>query len=324
MKGSALSLTRVSRVRLLILFFMSVLTLHGTGQQEHQFTIFYTSSLNGNLDGCVCKGAPKAGLVKRAFYLRRERDVDTSLLVDTGDIFDVYKDKILAREILEVYRELGYDAIAVGDQEFSNGITELLALLAPLEKGEGYPLYCHNLILCPDENRCILFSIEPVVIEKSGFRIGLFALLDPEVFTLYPEEVKKQIKLASTKAAAENMLRMLEDVDLTLLLFHGSYEKAAELAENVEGIDVIVIGHEQRLIEAHKVNDSILISPGEEGNRLGILNLVLNTKGPKGVIRYDNHFKLFKYEVDEDDAAVRRRIERYKLELREKLQSGGS
>jgi len=289
--------------------------LHGTGQQERQFTIFYTSSLNGNLDGCACKTAPKAGLVKRAFYLRRERDVDNSLLVDTGDIFDVYEDKLLAREILEVYRELDYNAVAVGDQEFSNGIAELLA------NGEEYPLFCHNLTLCPDENRCIFFSNEPLVIEKSGFRIGLFALLDPEVFTLYPEEVRKQIKLASPQATAENMLRQMEDVDLTLLLFHGSYEKAVELAKNVEGIEVIVVGHEQRLIEAHKVNDSILVSPGKEGNRLGILTLALTSKG---VIEYDNHFRLFRYEGDEDDAAVRRRIERYRLELREKLQSGGS
>ncbi len=309
---------------------MSALMLHGTGQQEHQFTIYYTSSLNGNLDGCVCKGAPKAGLVKRAFYLRSERDVDTSLLVDTGDIFDIYEDKFLAREILEVYRELDYDAIAVGDQEFSNGIAELLALCAPLApiaslaSGEGYPLFCHNLTLCPDQSRCIFFSIEPLVIEKSGIHIGLFALLDPEVFTLYPEEIRKKIKLASPQAVAENMLRQLEDVDLTLLLFHGSYEKAAELAENVEGIEVIIVGHEQRLIEAHTVNDSILVSPGEEGNRLGILTLALTPKGSKGVIRYDNHFRLFKYEDDEDDEAVRRRIERYKLELREKLQSGGS
>ena len=289
--------------------------LHGTGQQERQFTIFYTSSLNGNLDGCACKTAPKAGLVKRAFYFRRERDVDNSLLVDAGDIFDVYEDKLLAREILEVYRELDYNAVAVGDQEFSNGIAELLA------NGEEYPLFCHNLTLCPDESRCIFFSNEPLVIEKSGFRIGLFALLDPEVFTLYPEEVRKQIKLASPQATAENMLRQMEDVDLTLLLFHGSYEKAVELAKNVEGIEVIVVGHEQRLIEAHKVNDSILVSPGKEGNRLGILTLALTSKG---VIEYDNHFRLFRYEGDEDDAAVRRRIERYRLELREKLQGGGS
>jgi 2',3'-cyclic-nucleotide 2'-phosphodiesterase/3'-nucleotidase len=295
--------------------------LHGIGQQERQFTIFYTSSLNGNLDGCVCKGAPKAGLVKRAFYLRRERDVDNSLLVDAGDIFDVYEDKLLAREILEVYRELDYEAVAVGDQEFSNGIAELLALLVPLANGEEYPLFCHNLTLCPDQSRCIFFSNEPLIIEKSGLHIGLFALLDPEVFTLYPEEVKKQIKLASPQAAAENMLRKLGGVDLTILLFHGSYEKAAELAENVEGIEVIVVGHEQRLIEAHKVNDSILVSPGEEGNRLGILTLILTQRG---VTKYNNHFRLFRYEDDEDDEAVRRRIERYKLELREKLQSGGS
>lgn len=308
-------------MRLLILFFMSALMLHGKGQQEHELTIYYTSSLNGNLDGCVCKAAPKAGLVKRAFYLRRERDVDASLLVDTGDIFDVYEDELLAREILEVYRELDYDAVAVGDQEFSNGIAALLELL---ENGEEYPLFCHNLTLCPDQNRCIFFSNEPLIIEKSGFRIGLFALLDPEVFTLYPEEVKKQIKLASPQAAAENMLRKLENVDLTVLLFHGSCEKAAELAEKVEGIEVIIVGHEQRLIEAHKVNDSILASPGEEGNRLGILTLSLTPNGPRGVVKYNNHFRLFRYEGDEDDAAVRRRIERYKLELREKLQSGAS
>ena len=116
------------------------------------------------------------------------------------------------------------------------------------------------------------------------------------------------------------MLRKLGDVDLTILLFHGSYEKAAELAENVEGIDIIIVGHEQRLIEAPKVNDSILVSPGEEGNRLGILTLALT---PKGVIEYDNYFRLFRYEGDEDDAAVRRRIESYKLELREKLKKDG-
>lgn len=294
---------------------MSALMLHGTGQQERQFTIFYTTSLNGNLGGCVCKSAPKAGLAKRAFYLRRERDVDTSLLVDAGDIFDVYEDKLLAREILEVYRELDYEAIAVGDQEFSNGIAELLTY------GEGYPLFSHNLVICPDENRCIFFSNEPLIIEKSGLHIGLFALLDPEVFTLYPEEVKKQIKIASPQAVAENMLRKLESVDLTVLLFHGTYEKAAELAENVEGIEVIIVGHEQRLIEAHKVNDSILVSPGEEGNRLGVLTLALT---PRGVIKYDNRFRLFRYEDDESDAAVRRRVENYKLELREKPQSGGS
>lgn len=298
-------------MRLLILFFMSALMLHGTGQQERLFTIFYTSSLNGNLDGCVCKSAPKAGLVKRALYLKRERDVETSLLVDAGDFSDVYEDKLLTREILEVYRELDYDAVAVGDQEFSNSVAELL------KNGEEYPLFCHNLTLCPDQSRCIFFSNEPLVIEKSGFRIGLFALLEPEVFTLYPEEVKKQVKLTSPQAVAENMLLELEHVDLTVLLFHGSYEKAVELAENVEGIEVIIVGHEQRLIDVQKVKDSILVSPGEEGNRLGMLTMALT---PKGVVKYDNHFRLFRYEDDEDDAAVRRRIERYKLELRKKLQ----
>jgi len=47
-------------------------------------------------------------------------------LVDAGDIIDELPDKELTRHIFEVYQELGYDAIAVGDQEFSNGVDRLL------------------------------------------------------------------------------------------------------------------------------------------------------------------------------------------------------
>ena len=66
---------------------------------------------------------PVAGLVKRAAFLRSLETSGPSLILDAGDIFDEYP---LAAHILQVYAELGYDAIAVGDQEFTNGAAGLL------------------------------------------------------------------------------------------------------------------------------------------------------------------------------------------------------
>lgn len=69
---------------------------------------------------------PVAGLVKRAAFLRSLETSGPSLILDAGDIFDEYPDPDLAAHILQVYAELGYDAIAVGDQEFTNGAAGLL------------------------------------------------------------------------------------------------------------------------------------------------------------------------------------------------------
>ena len=93
---------------------------------ENTITIYYTASLNGNVDGCRCKMNPVAGLVKRAAFLRSLETSGPSLILDAGDIFDEYPDPDLAVHILQVYAELGYDAIAVGHQEFTNGAAGLL------------------------------------------------------------------------------------------------------------------------------------------------------------------------------------------------------
>ena len=60
-----------------------------------------------------------------------------------------------------------------------------------------------------------------------------------------------------------------EKVDIKVLLYHGGYESAVKLAKSIEGIDVIVVGHEQKLIEAEKAGKTIIVSPGAEGNYLG-------------------------------------------------------
>jgi len=274
-------------------------------------TVLYSASLNGNLDGCDCRGHPRAGLAARAAWLRADPRRAGALLVDAGDLLDAVPNPELARELLEAYAELGYDAVAVGDQETSCGVQELAGW-----RGR-FPLKAHNLSLCL-EDRCILFDTEPLVLSKGGETVGLISLLDPEVFARRPEEFRRSLKLQPPVAAAAPLVSELRarPVDWIVVLYHGPLEQAERLAREVPGINLLVVGHEQRLVPPRLVNGTLLASPGEEGNRLGLLTL---RKGALGRTRSSHEFRLFRYDADPHDPLIQQRLQRYRRRLVDSL-----
>ena len=97
---------------LINLFFLLSATLCGVpADAETTLTIYYTASLNGNLDGCTCEMNPVAGLVKRAAYLRNLDASSPTVILDAGDIFDEYPDL----EPQDVEQSLRYAAWTVDD-----------------------------------------------------------------------------------------------------------------------------------------------------------------------------------------------------------------
>ncbi|NOY07714.1 MAG: hypothetical protein GXP33_02600 [Spirochaetes bacterium] len=305
---------------LVILFlFIEASVLFSAGRKEESsIRIIYSASLNGNLDGCRCKSNPRAGLVKRAAYLRQLMSESASknhtILLDAGDILDVSTDILLSDAILKTYSELGYTAIAVGDQEFSNGIDKIL------EYRKLYPLISNNLSVCPNENRCVIFLLLPLIVKRSGISVGIFALLDPAVFTLYPKSVTDHIIISKPEVTAEGIVKLLAEKNtvLKILLYNGPYEHAENLAKRVPGIDIIIVVHEQRLTDLIRIGKTVLVSPGREGNRIGILDITVSKKGN---VTYKNSFKLFSYKKDPDDKIVRARIGRYVRDMHSGLKS---
>lgn len=292
-----------------LLFFIIIPLPAGS---ENILTIYYTSSLNGNLDGCRCEMNPVAGLVKRAAFLHSLETSGPSLILDAGDIFDEYPDPDLAAHILQVYEELGYDAIAVGDQEFTIGAAGLL------EYKMDFPLICHNLRVSRGESGGEPFTPGPVIVETGGLRIGILALIDPTVVIRATATQKEGIRVSTPVSTAEAMLGLYRQgaLDLTVLLYHGSFRGALEAVKACPEIDIAIFAHEGLLFPPQKVGSTILASPGEEGNRLGILTLHL---GSGGIESFENKFRFFSYEEDPDDPKVRRRIETYRQELRSRL-----
>ncbi|MBN2050995.1 MAG: bifunctional metallophosphatase/5'-nucleotidase [Spirochaetales bacterium] len=289
----------------LLLCFLGSLSL-GAQQTKTALTIYYTASLNGNLDGCDCKGQPRSGLVKTGVFLN-ERDRNTSVLFEAGDILDVKPDDLLAAYILETYKELEYTLISLGDQEFSNGLEALAGYR------DDYPLLCNNISFLSG-NSAQPFSSGPRIIERNGVKLGVFALLHPEVFYFYPKTITEAIDLEPPREAAERLVGQLSSLgaDLIIGMFHGSLSFAEELAAEVDGIDVLLVGHEQRLVDAVMIEKTLIVSPGENGNRVGVLDLEIRRGN---ILSYKNFFQTFDYKSAPDFPSVRKRIQDYYAQL---------
>jgi 2',3'-cyclic-nucleotide 2'-phosphodiesterase (5'-nucleotidase family) len=275
------------------------------------FTVRFTASLNGSLEGCDCKLTPRAGLVKLAAWLRTVHRPGTDLLVDAGDLFPEGDDPLLDRYLLESYAELGYAAVAVGERELEAGAGALLAY------GRRFPLICNNLTLRDSRGQWIAFSPAPTVVDLSGRKVAILSLLDPEAASGLAPALRAAFRLEPPRDVATRLLRdpSVSEADLVLLLFHGSEARAAELLRGLERVDVAILAHDQKLIAPHLVEGAVVASPGEAGNRVGELTVSRRAIPPA----FGGTFRSFNGGFGPDDPAVRRRADEYDAELRSRL-----
>lgn len=290
-----------SRWRILALLVLALLLPGGArpwAEGGRVLTVLYTGSLSGNLDGCTCERIPTAGLVKRAAWLKDGRPPGPALLVDAGNILDEYPDPDLSREILEVYRELGYDAVAVGDHELAEGSRALAG-------------YRRKFPFLVSGNLPAFAAPAPRVVERGGVRVGIVALAEPGLFA-------PAVKAAPAAPAAREGVRRARQAgaELVLLLYHGTRAGLAGLLAECEGIDLAIYTHEGRLDPPTRVGATLVASPGEEGNHLGVLTLTL--AGGR-IASFEGRLQTFTFRRDPDDPGVRRRIERYREALRRRL-----
>ncbi|MDC7226392.1 MAG: hypothetical protein PQJ61_06480 [Spirochaetales bacterium] len=275
---------------------------------DTDITIYYTASLNGNLIGCECKGVPKAGLSTTAAYLR-ELDQSSSIILDLGDFNDARTDELLSNTIMDLYVELGYDVISLGDQELASGVDFFK------EASKKLNFICSNIEI---DGQAL--SPEPVIVERKGIKIGIAAVINPDVFFFYPSGVKDRIELGDLEKAAADALDDLEAAgsSYNLLLYHGNTEAAKQFYAQQTGWDAVLSAHDQVLFEQQD-GMRLMASPGEEGNRIGMLELSFRGNRLKEV---SNTLRYFKYEADPEDEGVLQAFEDYKKELINNLKNG--
>jgi 2',3'-cyclic-nucleotide 2'-phosphodiesterase / 3'-nucleotidase len=299
------------------ILFISFNVLFAAAVKEKSVRIVYTASLKGNMDGCTCFDHPKGGLVKSADFIRQQAGKKT-LLVDAGDLLDAQPDDLIAPYLFDSYKDLGYDAVAIGENEFADGAGYFV------KYDKTCPFISMNVTITPEQSQLFTLPDSARIIKKNNVQIGVFALMDPQVLTTTNvSNLTSAAKADPAEVSAKSAVLYFKKkkVDLCVLLYHGYYDNLTNLIAGVPGIDIVILGHEEKLIGAEKFRNTIIVSPGESGNRVGTIDLAVSKKG---ISRFTNSFRHFSYKKDPDDKAVRERIKKYEEEMISRLQSGGT
>ena len=221
------------------------------------------------------------GYARRMGFIAQERELAPHLLLfDAGDFsqgtpyFNFYHGRVE----IEAMNRMEYDAIALGNHEFDNGVDTLAVVL----RDAKFPIVCANYDV---SNSALEGLVKPyTVLRRDGLRIGVFGLgTNPYSLiterNFYPLQYLDPIESAQRTA---DILKHKKRCDVVICLSHqGTHIKDIELAEKTRNIDVIIGGHTHKIVENMMVNnldgDSVLLAQsGKSGARIGKITLQIS------------------------------------------------
>jgi 2',3'-cyclic-nucleotide 2'-phosphodiesterase (5'-nucleotidase family) len=221
---------------------------------------------------------PTGGLARRASAVDAARRDAPALLVDAGDALfhapalDAASEAAAtarARLVLSAMGRMRYAALAVGERELALGP----GWLAREAAAAGVPLLSLNLAL-PDGTHPFPGTR---VVEVGGERVGLLAAAAAGP---YPGGLVASDPVAAVRAAAAALRE--SGATLVVALLHMPEGEGRALVREVPGVDVAVLAHDARRLDAAPAAATLVTAAGERGRGLGILTLWPDTKGAWG------------------------------------------
>ena len=286
----------------------ALITLGGLGLQSFtsgskttKITILHTNDVHSHIDAFGPedgRNPNQGGVARRASLIQNIRNENpNTLLLDAGDIFQgtPYFNYYGGELEFKLMSMLKYDAATIGNHDFDNGISGLLAQL-PHAK---FDFISANY----DFSNTVLDSfVKPYkVFKKDGIKIGVFGL-GIELDGLVDKNMYKETKYLNPIEIAQDMSRILkenEKCDLVICLSHLGYyyknfsEKVSDLnlAKATKNIDLIIGGHTHTFlpkptVAKNSVGENVLVNQvGCYGINLGKIDFYFDAdknKAAKG------------------------------------------
>ena len=179
-----------------------------------------------------------------------------------------------ANLIIESFNLMGYDAIGIGDDDLTLGKEFLL----DISKKANFPFLSSNVY---DEATGRTLFQSSLVKEVHGFRIGIFSLLSRDFLTNASDPRRKGLNIRPPMEIAKVMIKELKPkTDLIILLSHLGYAKDMELAQAVQGMNIIVGGHNGMNLSYPPAVNTIIVQAGSRGMFGGRLDLYFYNSEP--------------------------------------------
>jgi 5'-nucleotidase len=212
-------------------------------KEATKITILHTNDVHSHIDPFPDNDPKYPGLggaARRAALIKKIRAEEQNvLLLDAGDIYQgtYYFNKYGGELELKIMSQMGYDAAAIGNHDFDNGLEGIVSKL----QFANFPLLCANY----DFSDTIMNgkTCAYKIFDKEGVKIGVFGLgieLEGLVGKKYYGETRY---LDPMQKAAETAIHLKKEkkCDVIICLSHLGFKYAEK--KNIP--QIVIIGSEE-------------------------------------------------------------------------------
>ncbi|NHN31600.1 bifunctional metallophosphatase/5'-nucleotidase [Paenibacillus agricola] len=229
--------------------------------------------------------------------LRASAGEEHTLTLDIGDHMDRVRTETegsSGEANLEIMNETGYDAITIGNNE---GLTLSQETLTKLYGSQAkFKVLCSNLLDAASGD-FPEWGMPYHIINKGGISIGLIGVTAyfPDFYQLLGWDIQEPVSITA------DLVRMLRPrVDLIVVLSHIGLRNDQRMADEIQGIDLILGGHTHHLLEEPmQIGDTFICAAGKYGQYFGIVDIELDASTHKRTKVHASIRKTSTYPEDE-------------------------
>lgn len=300
-----------SRISILI-FALCLLLFHtflpisafGAEADEKTLTVLFTHDTHDHFLPAPKEGGGTFGGYTRLATLLKEQRAGAKGAVVTLDAGDFSMGSLFqtiyttdAPE-LRALGAMGYDVTTFGNHEYDYRAAGLAGMLnAAVTSGDPLPAIVQANYRPPASDTSTLAALERygvsdyTLIEQEGITVAVFGLLGVDADECAPMSGMEFTPIIDAAKQVVAEIQAKESPDYIICLSHSGTENGKgedyELAQAVDGIDLIISGHtHSTLTEPIQVNNTLIVSCGEYTHNLGTVTL---HKSAKDSLRFSEY-----------------------------------
>ena len=280
---------------------LSVSQVWAADETAEEITILYTHDMHSSfLPKEGADGHSRGGYARLKTLIDEQKEEHPNALVLDGGDFSMgslfqtaYSTSALE---LRAMGQMGYDVTTFGNHEFdyrASGLADML--YAAVDSGDPLPAIVDANYLPPQEDEetwdaLYTYGVQDYrILERGGVPYVIFGITgvdSDECAPMSGMELHDPVETAKrvVEEATEQCQTAYGADPVVICLSHSGTENGKgedyELARKVDGIDVIISGHTHTTLEQPiEVNDTYIVSAGENSKNLGVLTLTRTQDG---------------------------------------------
>ncbi len=297
---------------------------------EAKLTLLFTGDQDGQIDSLPLTNPslPVGGMARRMTLINRIRKEvgDSSIvLVDGGNLLTgtAFADMTRGQVSCAAIQKMGYDALAVGEGDFTYGKKTLLEY----RKKFRLPWVSAN----------VHAGLQPFLrdyeLKYCGVRVGLIGITNPDVPELTNKQNVQGLNFIPGGAAIQGLHSIFKkDADLFIVLSRLGLDQDIKLAKDNSFLHVIISGNSDKILNEPIVKQTkegdligpLIVQTGNRGLYLGRLDLTVEGKRDRktkksefAIVEY--HYQMIPITSDiPEDPDLKALVDQYRQTLKDK------